>query len=87
MFFIKNIHFQELCLRIIHHIYSREATKLTIIYSSGSGLVKVTYVISHTPFYDTRMYLLKPVGLVTAFAHSSHHMNVPCYKFETILKR
>jgi len=30
------------------------------------------------------MYLLKPVGLVTTFSHSSRHMNVPCYKFETI---
>jgi len=33
------------------------------------------------------MYLLKPIGLVTAFAHSSRHMNVPCCKFETILNR
>jgi len=33
------------------------------------------------------MYILKPVGLVTTFAYSSRHMNVPCYKFETIPNR
>jgi len=49
--------------------------------------VKVTYIVSHTLFYDTRMYLLKSVGLVTTFAHSSRHMSVPCYKFEKILNR
>ena len=44
--------------------------------------MKVTYILSHTLFYDTLMYLLNLVGLVTEFAHSSRHMNVPCYKFE-----
>jgi len=27
------------------------------------------------------------VSLVTTFAHSNRHMNLPCYKFETILDR
>jgi len=49
--------------------------------------VKKTYILSHTIFYDTRIYLLNPVGLVTTFSHSSHDMNAPCCKFETILNR
>jgi len=33
------------------------------------------------------MYLLKPVGLVTAFSHYSRHVNVPYYVREEIINK
>jgi len=71
---------------VFHHIYNKATTSLPRYIQAGPTRRKY-YIISHTLFYDTRMYHLKPIGLVTPFVHFSRHMNVPYCKFETILKR
>jgi len=68
-----------------HYLFHFQALLTYHFNASETVLERTIYAFKHTLFQDTCMYILKSVGLVTKFVHSSHRVNAPCYDLETIL--